>query len=122
MHADKKFRDCCWDIDQRGSVGETVLHLCLLNATAIHADLAKRLIQAFPKMMNDIYLADEYFGSIIEGRFKNPMIRNFIPQSEFGPNVKDVRARHKAISNFLLARTLFSHKFAGYQDVIVRFL
>ncbi|XP_048774116.2 transient receptor potential cation channel subfamily V member 5-like isoform X10 [Ostrea edulis] len=62
---DKKFRDCCWDIDQRGSVGETVLHLCLLNATAIHADLAKRLIQAFPKMMNDIYLADEYFGESI---------------------------------------------------------
>ncbi|XP_061164690.1 transient receptor potential cation channel subfamily V member 5-like isoform X6 [Saccostrea echinata] len=62
---DRKFRDCCWDIDQRGSVGETILHLCLLNATAIHADLAKRLIQAFPKMINDIYLADEYFGESI---------------------------------------------------------
>jgi hypothetical protein len=62
---DRKLRDCCWDIDQRGSVGETVLHLCLLNATAIHADLAKRLIQAFPKMINDIYLADEYFGNTV---------------------------------------------------------
>ncbi|XP_062582287.1 transient receptor potential cation channel subfamily V member 5-like isoform X4 [Saccostrea cucullata] len=62
---DRKFRECCWDIDQRGSVGETILHLCLLNATAIHADLAKRLIQAFPKMINDIYLADEYFGESI---------------------------------------------------------
>ena len=62
MWADRKFRECCWDINQTGSVGETVLHLCLLNATAIHADLAKRLIQAFPKMINDIYLADEYFG------------------------------------------------------------
>nr|XP_022322061.1 transient receptor potential cation channel subfamily V member 5-like isoform X3 [Crassostrea virginica] len=62
---DRKFRECCWDINQTGSVGETVLHLCLLNATAIHADLAKRLIQAFPKMINDIYLADEYFGESI---------------------------------------------------------
>lgn len=59
---DRKFRECCWDIHQTGSVGETILHLCLLNATAIHADLAKRLIQAYPKMINDIYLADEYFG------------------------------------------------------------
>lgn len=59
---DRKFRECCWDIEQTGSVGETILHLCLLNATAIHADLAKRLIQAYPKMINDIYLADEYFG------------------------------------------------------------
>ena len=65
MWADRKFRECCWDINQTGSVGETVLHLCLLNATAIHADLAKRLIQAFPKMINDIYLADEYFGKKI---------------------------------------------------------
>lgn len=62
---DRKFRECCWDIEQTGSVGETILHLCLLNATAIHADLAKRLIQAYPKMINDIYLADEYFGESI---------------------------------------------------------
>uniref|UniRef100_A0A8W8L649 Transient receptor potential cation channel subfamily V member 6 n=1 Tax=Magallana gigas TaxID=29159 RepID=A0A8W8L649_MAGGI len=62
---DRKFRECCWDIHQTGSVGETILHLCLLNATAIHADLAKRLIQAYPKMINDIYLADEYFGESI---------------------------------------------------------
>lgn len=53
---DRKFRECCWDIHQTGSVGETILHLCLLNATAIHADLAKRLIQAYPRVPLETFL------------------------------------------------------------------
>lgn len=34
-----------WNMKERGAVGETILHLCLLNATALHADLAKRLLK-----------------------------------------------------------------------------
>ncbi|KAG8249026.1 hypothetical protein J6590_029376 [Homalodisca vitripennis] len=57
-----KFREVCWDLNERGAVGETVLHLCLLSATSVHADLAKRLLRFYPKLINDIYMCDEYYG------------------------------------------------------------
>lgn len=43
-------------------MGESILHLCLLNATSLHADLAKRLLRFYPKLINDIYMSDEYYG------------------------------------------------------------
>ncbi|KAL6268625.1 hypothetical protein P5V15_001759 [Pogonomyrmex californicus] len=57
-----KYRLVCWNLSDRGAVGETILHLCMLNATAIHADLAKRLLRFYPKLINDIYISDEYYG------------------------------------------------------------
>ncbi|XP_059151469.1 transient receptor potential cation channel subfamily V member 5-like [Physella acuta] len=59
---DHKSRFQCWDIEKRGTVGETILHLCLLNSTQAHADLAKRLLMFYPKMINDIYIGEEYYG------------------------------------------------------------
>ncbi|KYM91409.1 Transient receptor potential cation channel subfamily V member 5 [Atta colombica] len=58
-----KYRLVCWNLSDRGAVGETILHLCMLHATAIHADLAKRLLRFYPKLINDIYLSDEYYAS-----------------------------------------------------------
>lgn len=43
------------------------MHLCLLNATSLHADIAKRLLRFYPKLINDIYMSDEYYG--IQFRF-----------------------------------------------------
>ena len=60
--SDHKSRFQCWDLEKRGTVGDTILHLCLLNATQAHADLAKRLLYFFPKMINDIYVGEEYYG------------------------------------------------------------
>lgn len=56
------YRHVCWKLKERGAVGETVLHLCLLNATSLHADIAKRLLKFYPKLINDIYISDEYYG------------------------------------------------------------
>lgn len=56
------YRHVCWNIKERGAVGETVLHLCLLNASSLHADLAKRLLRFYPNLINDIYMCDEYYG------------------------------------------------------------
>ncbi|XP_076372372.1 transient receptor potential cation channel subfamily V member 5-like isoform X2 [Tachypleus tridentatus] len=56
------YREVCWDLYERGSVGETALHLCLLVSSTIHAELAKRLVKLYPKLVNDIYLNDEYYG------------------------------------------------------------
>uniref|UniRef100_A0A182SST7 Ion transport domain-containing protein n=1 Tax=Anopheles maculatus TaxID=74869 RepID=A0A182SST7_9DIPT len=50
---------------ERGAVGETILHLCLLNATSLHADLAKRLLRFYPKLINDVYMCDEYYGESV---------------------------------------------------------
>ncbi|XP_003706172.2 transient receptor potential cation channel subfamily V member nanchung isoform X2 [Megachile rotundata] len=57
-----KYRLVCWSLSQRGAVGETIMHLCMLHATAIHTDLAKRLLRFYPKLINDIYISDEYYG------------------------------------------------------------
>ena len=57
-----EYREVCWDLNERGAVGETILHLCLLNATSTHADLAKRLLNFYPKLINDVYISDEYYG------------------------------------------------------------
>lgn len=56
------YRKVCWNLNERGAVGETILHLCLLNATSIHADLAKRLLKFYPRLIDDIYISDEYYG------------------------------------------------------------
>lgn len=57
-----KYRELTWDIDKRGAYGETLLHLCLLHGTAMHNEVARRLLEAFPKMVNDIYLSEAYYG------------------------------------------------------------
>lgn len=66
-----EYREVCWDLKERGAVGETILHLCLLNATSIHADLAKRLLKFYPKLINDIYISDEYYGNVWYNLFSN---------------------------------------------------
>ncbi len=61
--AGSQYKKLCWKLDQMGAVGETALHVCLLNATSIHADLAKRLLKIYPNLINDIYISDEYYGN-----------------------------------------------------------
>ncbi|CAM6055221.1 unnamed protein product, partial [Sphagnum tenellum] len=34
----------------------------MLHGTKVHIELAKKLIKVYPKMVNDIYLSDEYYG------------------------------------------------------------
>lgn len=58
----KSTRLVFWDIDQRAAVGENILHMCFLNATRVHYDIAKLIIKKFPPLVNDIYISDEYYG------------------------------------------------------------
>ena len=55
-------REICFKIDLRGTVGETLLHLCLQNYNVYNDILAKRLLYHFPKMVNDIYISEEFYG------------------------------------------------------------
>ncbi len=59
------YKFACFDLSQIGGVGENLAHICFLNSTSLHADLAKRLLKYYPKLMNDIYISDEYFGEYL---------------------------------------------------------
>ncbi|RNA00117.1 transient receptor potential cation channel subfamily V member 5 [Brachionus plicatilis] len=55
-------KEICFQIDKCGAVGESLLHLCMLNGTTLCHELAKILIKHFPKMVNDFYLNEDYYG------------------------------------------------------------
>ncbi len=57
----------CWDLDQRGGVGEQILHVCFLSSSPVHTALAKRLLRHYPKMIYDLYMGDEYYGLFASG-------------------------------------------------------
>lgn len=60
QHEEQRF--VCWKLEERGVCGETVLHICFLLSTTTHMELARRLLRLFPKLINDIYTNDVYFG------------------------------------------------------------
>ena len=53
----------CWRLEERGMVGETPLHVCLLKATSIYVNLARRMLRIYPKLALDFYFNDEYYGN-----------------------------------------------------------
>ena len=56
--------DVCWDLEKRGGVGETPTHLLHLMDSAEHSEVAKILLNMFPKLALDYYETDEYYGKI----------------------------------------------------------
>lgn len=54
----------CWDLDLRGGVGEHILHICFLSSSPVHTALAKRLLRHFPRLIDDLYMGDEYYGEL----------------------------------------------------------
>ncbi|CAF3827144.1 unnamed protein product [Rotaria sordida] len=61
----------CWDLDQRGGVGEQILHVCFLSSSPVHTALAKRLLRHYPKMIDDLYMGDEYYEDQKSSRVDN---------------------------------------------------
>ncbi|GMR60081.1 hypothetical protein PMAYCL1PPCAC_30276, partial [Pristionchus mayeri] len=59
---ESKYREMCWKMDERGSMGETIIGVCLLNGSELHNKLALKILDAFPKMVNDINLSEDYYG------------------------------------------------------------
>ena len=74
-------RGACWDLTKRGEVGETALHLCLLNNTEMHLTIASIMLEMYPKMVLDIYEENDYYGN-----FDDPtlyMISERVPQTGY---------------------------------------
>lgn len=58
-----KYREVTWKLDERGLMGENLVGVCLLQGTAIHNQLAIKLIKAYPKLVNDIFISEDYYGN-----------------------------------------------------------
>ncbi|CAB3411635.1 unnamed protein product [Caenorhabditis bovis] len=57
-----KYRELVWDMDQRGRLGENLLHICMLLNTADMNELVKQMVYRYPKIVNDIFISEEYYG------------------------------------------------------------
>ncbi|GMT06183.1 hypothetical protein PENTCL1PPCAC_28357, partial [Pristionchus entomophagus] len=59
---ESKYREIAWKLEERGSMGETLVGVCLLNGSDIHTKLAIKLMDEFPKLLNDISISEDYYG------------------------------------------------------------
>ncbi|KAK0410590.1 hypothetical protein QR680_005217 [Steinernema hermaphroditum] len=59
---ESKYREITWRLEERGTMGEGLVGVCLLQGTNVHNQLAIKLIQCYPKLVNDIFLSEEYYG------------------------------------------------------------
>ncbi|KAL3984588.1 Ankyrin repeats (3 copies) family protein [Acanthocheilonema viteae] len=59
---DSKYREVVWKLEERGNMGENLVGLCLLQGTATHNHLARHLIKLYPKLVNDIFISENYYG------------------------------------------------------------
>ena len=83
-----KFEDhvACWELDHRGGVGETAIHLCVLHDNPVTMDIAKMLLRRYPKMALDYFEDDEYYGRfvcslVIFAKVNNKVIDCVMPTS-----------------------------------------
>ncbi|MFH4977998.1 hypothetical protein AB6A40_004707 [Gnathostoma spinigerum] len=59
---ESKYREVSWKLEERGTMGENLVGVCLLQATYLHNELARKLIVQYPKMVNDIFISEDYYG------------------------------------------------------------
>ena len=78
-------------VEKRGFCGETAFHVCFLMQTPTHLVLARRLLKHYPKLINDVYLSEEYYGEfgsnnaaiIVTNKNRSTCIKNCFPSGEF---------------------------------------
>ncbi|VDM51810.1 unnamed protein product [Angiostrongylus costaricensis] len=60
--SESKYRELNWKLEERGTMGETIIGVCLLQGTTIHNMLALRILDLYPKLVNDICTSEDYYG------------------------------------------------------------
>ncbi|XP_066138980.1 uncharacterized protein iav [Euwallacea fornicatus] len=92
--------EACWQMQYRGSLGETLLHLLIICDTKIHTRLARTLIKCFPKLALDVVEGEEYLGAsalhLAIAYSNNELVQDLV---EAGANVNQ-----RAIGSFFLPR------------------
>jgi hypothetical protein len=69
VEAESRYREIVWLLECRGAMGESVLGTCLLqHGRPAHRALVRRLLQQFPKLVNDPMLSEDYYGMCAEFR------------------------------------------------------
>ena len=44
-------------------MGENIVGACLMQGSALHNKLAIKILTAYPKLINDIFISEEYYGN-----------------------------------------------------------
>jgi hypothetical protein len=65
LEGDTKYREIVWKIEDRGQMGENLVGCCLMQGGPIHTELAIRLLNEFPKLVNDVMLSEDYYGNFV---------------------------------------------------------
>lgn len=55
--------EACWQMQYRGSLGESLLHLLIICDTKVHTKLARILLKCFPRLSLDCVEGEEYLGA-----------------------------------------------------------
>ncbi|KAK0098614.1 hypothetical protein PV326_006175 [Microctonus aethiopoides] len=55
--------EACWQMQYRGSLGETLLHLLIICDTRSHTRIARTLLKCFPRLAIDVVEGEEYLGA-----------------------------------------------------------
>uniref|UniRef100_T1GKP7 Ion transport domain-containing protein n=1 Tax=Megaselia scalaris TaxID=36166 RepID=T1GKP7_MEGSC len=53
----------CWQMQYRGALGESLLHVLIICDTKVHTKLARVLLRVFPKLSLDVMEGEEYLGA-----------------------------------------------------------
>ncbi|XP_072382933.1 uncharacterized protein iav [Diabrotica undecimpunctata] len=92
--------EACWEMQYRGSLGETLLHVLIICDTKIHTRLARTLIKCFPKLALDVVEGEEYLGAsalhLAIAYNNNELVQDLV---EAGANVNQ-----RAVGSFFLPR------------------
>nr|QEQ91636.1 inactive [Periplaneta americana] len=92
--------EACWQMQYRGSLGETLLHVLIICDTKVHTRLARTLLKCFPKLALDVVEGEDYLGAsalhLAIAYANNELVQDLV---EAGANVSQ-----RAIGSFFLPR------------------
>jgi len=102
----------CWQMQYRGSLGESLLHVLIICDTKTHTKLARILLRVFPVLSLDVIEGEEYLGAsalhLAIAYSNNELVQDLI---EAGANVNQ-----RAIGSFFLPRDQQVRKAAKNTD------
>nr|XP_018913838.1 PREDICTED: transient receptor potential cation channel subfamily V member 6 [Bemisia tabaci] len=92
--------EACWQMQYRGSLGETLLHVLIICDTKTNTRLARTLLKCFPRLAQDIVEGEEYLGAsalhLAIAYNNNELVQDLV---EAGANVNQ-----RAIGSFFLPK------------------
>lgn len=102
----------CWQMQYRGSLGESLLHVLIICDTKIHTKLSRLLLRVFPMLAVDVMEGEEYLGAsalhLAIAYSNNELVQDLI---DAGADVNQ-----RAIGSFFLPRDQQGHNPAKNTD------